>query len=69
MLGQLLRVVAGVVVTYMAREALRLILSSKRDAVQTASPQSSARTSRIHIDRKNIVDAKFEDLSDQNTKP
>ncbi|MBM3263812.1 MAG: hypothetical protein FJY97_10370 [candidate division Zixibacteria bacterium] len=67
MFGQLFKLVAGVVVTYMVREAIRFLTSPKRPPTQPVQP--SPKTARIHIDRKNIVDARFEDLPDQKPKP
>jgi hypothetical protein len=66
MLGYLFRILLGVIAAYLVRQAIELLTSPVRRVYQNNPPQPSPRTSRIRIDRDNIVDAKFEDLSNQN---
>lgn len=67
MLTFLVRTVAATVATYLIKGAVSYMASSlsKPRTETRKAPASSPRPSRIEIDRQNIVDAKFEDVSDK----
>lgn len=66
MIPQLLRILLSFVVVAMVRQVVRLVTGGQgRPRPSPLPPQEPPRPKRVHIDRKNITDAKFEDISDR----
>ena len=69
MLPQLLRILLGFFVVAMVRHVMRLVTGGqRRTRPSPLSPQQPPRTKRVHFDRKDITDAKFEDIPDREKK-
>ena len=68
MLGYLIRMIIGVVIGQLVQGVLRMLTNPKKqERTPRYTPPSPPRNNRIQINRKDIVEGKFEDISDDKT--
>lgn len=69
MLPQLLRILISFFVVAMVRQVIRLVTGGqRRPRPSPLTPKEPPRAKRVHFDRKDITDAKFEDIPDREKK-